>query len=45
MCIGFKVKSTRKWTAGAVIGPQWAVLIDTLIPQETAQIKDFWKMT
>ena len=27
-------------TAGAVIGPQWAVLIDTLIPQETAQIKD-----
>ena len=28
-------------TAGAVIGPQWAVLIDTLIPQETAQIKDF----
>lgn len=28
-------------TAGAVIGPQWAVLIDTLIPQETTQIKDF----
>ena len=28
-------------TAGAVIGPQWAVLIDTLIPQETSQIKDF----
>jgi glyoxylase-like metal-dependent hydrolase (beta-lactamase superfamily II) len=28
-------------TAGAVIGPQWAVLIDTLIPQETSLIKDF----
>lgn len=28
-------------TAGAIIGPQWAVLIDTLIPQETAQIKDY----
>ena len=28
-------------TAGAVIGPQWAVLIDTLIPQETTQIKEF----
>jgi len=28
-------------TAGAVIGPQWAVLIDTLIPQETTHIKEF----
>ncbi|HSB65545.1 MAG TPA: MBL fold metallo-hydrolase [Anaerolineales bacterium] len=29
-------------TAGAVIGPNWAVVIDTLaIPEETVQIRDF----
>lgn len=29
-------------TAGAVIGPNWAVIIDTLaIPEETLQIRDF----
>ncbi len=28
-------------TAGAIIGPQWAVLIDTLMPEETPKIKDF----
>src|SRR5512143_3295090 len=29
-------------TAGAVIGPNWAVVIDTLaIPEETIQIRDF----
>ncbi len=28
-------------TAGAIIGPQWAVLIDTLMPEETPYIKDF----
>ncbi len=28
-------------TAGAVIGPQWSVLIDTLMPQETLQIKQY----
>jgi glyoxylase-like metal-dependent hydrolase (beta-lactamase superfamily II) len=29
-------------TAGAVIGPNWAVIIDTLaIPEETIQIRDF----
>lgn len=28
-------------TAGAIVGPQWAVLIDTLMPQETAEIRDF----
>ena len=28
-------------TAGAIIGPQWAVLIDTLMPQEAPQIKHF----
>ncbi|MEA4811726.1 MAG: MBL fold metallo-hydrolase [Anaerolineaceae bacterium] len=28
-------------TAGAIIGPQWAVLIDTLMPQETIQIRNY----
>lgn len=28
-------------TAGAIIGPQWAVLIDTLMPEETPHIKHF----
>jgi glyoxylase-like metal-dependent hydrolase (beta-lactamase superfamily II) len=28
-------------TAGAIIGPQWAVLVDTLMPEETPEIKYF----
>ena len=28
-------------TAGAIIGPQWAILIDTLMPEETPEIKNF----
>ncbi len=28
-------------TAGAIIGPQWSVLVDTLMPQETHLIKQF----
>ncbi len=28
-------------TAGAIVGPQWAVLIDTLMPQETALIRNY----
>ena len=28
-------------TAGAVIGPQWAVVIDTLMPQETVTMKEY----
>lgn len=28
-------------TAGVIIGPQWAVLIDTLMPEETPEIKYF----
>jgi glyoxylase-like metal-dependent hydrolase (beta-lactamase superfamily II) len=28
-------------TAGAVIGPQWAVVIDTLMPQETIAMRDY----
>ena len=26
-------------TAGVIIGPQWAILIDTLMPEETPEIK------
>ncbi len=28
-------------TAGAIIGPQWAVLIDTLMPEETPPHQTF----
>ena len=28
-------------TAGTIIGPQWAVLIDTLMPSETPRIRNF----
>ncbi len=28
-------------TAGAVVGPQWAVVIDTLMPQETIALKEY----
>lgn len=28
-------------TAGVIIGPQWAILIDTLMPEETPEIKSF----
>lgn len=28
-------------TAGAIVGPQWAVLIDTLMPMETPLIRDY----
>ena len=28
-------------TAGALVGPQWALLIDTLMPQETPLIKNY----
>ncbi|MGV8050374.1 MAG: MBL fold metallo-hydrolase [Anaerolineaceae bacterium] len=28
-------------TAGAIVGPQWAVLIDTLMPQETFLIRNY----
>lgn len=28
-------------TAGAVVGPQWAVVIDTLMPQETIIMRDY----
>jgi len=28
-------------TAGVIIGPQWAILIDTLMPEETPEIKTY----
>lgn len=28
-------------SAGAIVGPQWAVVIDTLMPQETRKIREF----
>ena len=28
-------------TAGVIIGPQWAILIDTLMPEETPEIRSF----
>jgi len=28
-------------TAGVIIGPQWAILIDTLMPEETPEIRGF----
>ncbi|MDD2522197.1 MAG: MBL fold metallo-hydrolase [Anaerolineaceae bacterium] len=28
-------------TAGVIIGPQWAILIDTLMPEETPEIKSY----
>ncbi len=38
----FQSESYAQVTAGAVIGPNWAVVIDTLpVPEETLQIRDF----
>lgn len=37
----FQSESYAQVSAGAVIGPQWAVLIDTLMPEETLLIKEF----
>lgn len=32
-------------TAGAIIGQQWAILIDTLMPQETIEIRNYLENT
>jgi len=38
----FQSDSYAQVTAGAVIGPSWAIVIDTLaLPEETLQIRDF----
>lgn len=37
----FQSEIYARVTAGAIIGPQWAVLVDTLMPEETPYIKHF----
>lgn len=37
----FQSETYAQVTAGALIGPQWAILIDTLMPQETGLIKNY----
>jgi glyoxylase-like metal-dependent hydrolase (beta-lactamase superfamily II) len=37
----FQSETYAQVSAGAIAGPQWAVVIDTLIPQETREIRDF----
>lgn len=37
----FQSETYAQVSAGAIAGPQWAIVIDTLIPQETRQIRDF----
>jgi glyoxylase-like metal-dependent hydrolase (beta-lactamase superfamily II) len=37
----FQSETYADVSAGAIAGPQWAVVIDTLMPQETLEIRDF----
>ena len=37
----FQSETYAQVTAGTIVGPQWAVLIDTLIPSETPKIRNF----
>ena len=37
----FQSETYAQVSAGVIVGPQWAVVIDTLMPQETLQIRDF----
>lgn len=37
----FQSDTYAQVSAGAIAGPQWAVVIDTLMPQETPEIRDF----
>lgn len=37
----FQSEMYAQVSAGAVAGPQWAVVIDTLMPQETLEIREF----
>ena len=37
----FQSETYAQVSAGAIAGPQWAIVIDTLIPQETMEIRDF----
>jgi len=37
----FQSEAYAQVTAGTIVGPQWAVLIDTLMPSETPRIRKF----
>ncbi|MCJ7694098.1 MAG: MBL fold metallo-hydrolase [Anaerolineaceae bacterium] len=37
----FQSETYAQVTAGAVVGPQWAVVIDTLMPQDTITMRDY----
>jgi glyoxylase-like metal-dependent hydrolase (beta-lactamase superfamily II) len=37
----FQSETYADVSAGAIAGPQWAVVIDTLMPQETLEIREF----
>jgi len=37
----FQSETYAQVTAGTIVGPQWAVLIDTLMPSETPRIRKF----
>ena len=37
----FQSDTYAQVSAGAIAGPQWAVVIDTLMPQETLEIREF----
>jgi glyoxylase-like metal-dependent hydrolase (beta-lactamase superfamily II) len=41
----FQSDTYAQVTAGAVVGPQWALLIDTLMPQDTPLVKDYIEHT
>ena len=37
----FQAETYAQVTAGVVAGPKWAVLIDTLMPQESLMLRDY----
>lgn len=37
----FQSETYAQVSAGAIAGPQWAVIIDTLMPQETLEMREF----
>ncbi len=37
----FQSETYAQVSAGAIAGPQWAIVIDTLMPQETLEMRDF----
>jgi len=41
----FQSETYAQVTAGAIVGPQWALLIDTLMPQDTPQLRDYIERT